>query len=171
MVPMGFPPFCQATDLDFLLKLLCRGPYVALHSPSGIPQSEERLQISTKTGRIVGAKKEERLVNSCCPDSIDLLTANSPTLSQSAAFKGFILYVILFFFFLSSPATVGGPHFWRKVALLTANQSAIKAKRQMAKNRGTSAGHIPKFACTETKKMCIANIKLIRLNNLYNFLI
>lgn len=171
MVPMGFPPFCQATDLDFLLKLLCRGPYVALHSPSGIPQSEERLQISTKTGRIVGAKKEERLVNSCCPDSIDLLTANSPTLSQSAAFKGFILYVIFFFVFLSSSATVGGPHFWRKVALLTANQSAIKAKRQMAKNRGTSAGHIPKFACTETKKMCIANIKLIRLNNLYNFLI
>jgi len=166
VVPMGFPPFCQATDLDFLLKLLCRGPYVALHSPSGIPQSEERLQISTKTGRIVGAKKEERLVNSCCPDSIDLLTANSPTLSQSAAFKGFILYVILFFFFLSSPATVGGPHFWRKVALLTANQSAIKAKRQMAKNRGTSAGNIPKFACTETKKICIANTKLIRINNL-----
>lgn len=80
--------------------------------------------------------------------------------------KGLYFMWSFFFCFLSSPATVGGPHFWRKVALLTANQSAIKAKRQMAKNRGTSAGNIPKFACTETKKICIANTKLIRINNL-----
>lgn len=53
-------------------------------------------------------------------------------------FVFFCKFLFIFFFF---EATVGGPHFWRKVALLTANQLAIKAiSWQMVQSKVRSLG-------------------------------
>jgi len=129
---MGLAPFCQIKVLDFYPNCYPNAEvdHMSLFAALlACPKPKKDCADFYQSRKNCGCEERGEMKNSCCPDSIDLSTANSPTLSQSAALKGFYILFNLCLF-LSSAATVGGPHFRRKVALLTANQRAIKVSRE-----------------------------------------